>query len=327
MAKLPKLYRKYRYGHQKWMGYSDFWFNQPTPSIYEVPKLNETFSAEEKLTQLTEPWNRLKIFNDKYNPTASRLPEYYKKFYWEWKHAPKTPVHVVDQKGNFRLSLDGTTVEEVHTDEVQVVYPREVDQGLWGGEGVVKGYKNLGRYKGEVARYWFPHLQKTAVYSDILDRYVELHATERALDLIDDATGLDHYILQTSHADLNSLLAFRLKREMLLALLRGTVPGDEERRQRVLQTYGHYASIPEEEADWLGLSLEEAVRRQEAREEEARRPLPYKADFRSQLVAYLEEAREAQRAEEAHAKREEEESSWIGKYNPFKSGSTTKEEK
>jgi len=327
MAKLPKLYKKYRLGHQKWMGYSDFWFNQPTPSDYLVPKLHEQLSPEEKLTQLTEPWNRLKIFNDKYNETASRLPEYYKKFFWEWKHAPKTPVHIVDQKGNFRLSLDGNTVEEVHNDAVQVVYPEESNQGLWGGEGVVKGYKNVSKYKGEVARYWWPALQKTAVYSEILDRYIEVHATERALDLIDDATGLDHYILSTPHADLNSVLAFRLKREMLLALHRDTIPGDEQRRRRVRETYARYVTIPEEEVEWLGLTLKEAVEKQELEEAARRRPVPYKEDFRSQLVAYLRESRAAEEAEAAVEQREEEESSWIGKYNPFKSKSSEKEDK
>lgn len=43
-----------------------------------------------------------------------------------------------------------------------------------------------------------------------------------------------------------------------------------------------------EEADWLGLTLEEAIKKQQ-RMEEAVEPVPLKHEFRQQLLQYLEE--------------------------------------
>ncbi|CAF88924.1 unnamed protein product, partial [Tetraodon nigroviridis] len=143
---------------------------------------------------------------------------------------------------------------------------------------------------------WKPQLFKRELYSEILDHKFTITVTARTLDLIDAAYGFDFYILKTPKEDLNSKLGMDLKRAMLLRLARRSTelyPNDPARRDRV---YGKYKvgrpcskknclffisfclptdvyaflclsfeqqfEIPEEEAEWVGLNLEEAVEKQ-----------------------------------------------------------------
>lgn len=69
-------------------------------------------------------------------------------------------------------------------------------QGLWGGEGVVQGLVKKAKYRSPVPRFWIPNFFKTVVYSEILDKYLSVVATERALALIDEHAGLDSYLLK-----------------------------------------------------------------------------------------------------------------------------------
>ena len=87
---------------------SAFFFNKIKPSIFIIPKVGEKVSAETKLKEITKPWLMLKVFND--NEQSENLPEHYKRFYWNWKHGPKTPVHYDHQKGNFKLGADRVSV-------------------------------------------------------------------------------------------------------------------------------------------------------------------------------------------------------------------------
>lgn len=59
--------------------------------------------------------------------------------------------------------------------------PPEADLGLWGGEGVVKGWIESKPYtkKKVLPRYWvprlfFPTLKKAVFFSEILDKYLEV---------------------------------------------------------------------------------------------------------------------------------------------------------
>jgi len=271
--------------------HSKFFFEKFDPTPYVVPRLNQKLTAEEKYAQITTPWLRLKVFHDKRNPWASRLPDHYKKFYWEWKHGPKSIVHSIPVKGNFRMSEDGKRVEEIKQENIKVVYPDNVNDGLWGGEGVVKGYRELGRFKGEKADYWFPDLYSSVLYSEVLDKHMNVVVTQRLLNLVDDHKGLDNYLLKTPYADINSVLGFKLKREILSALVHKThYPDDAATHEEMLVKYKEFL-IPATEVEWLGLTLDEAVAKQRAIEEQQRleeiRPL--KHEFRTQLISYLEE--------------------------------------
>lgn len=83
-------------------------------------------------------------------------------------------------------------------------------EGLWGGESVVKGYveskpftrkKILPRHW--VPKLWFPEIMDQIVYSEILDKYFKFTVTLRALRLIDEAHGLDYYLLKSPEIDVS----------------------------------------------------------------------------------------------------------------------------
>lgn len=81
---------------------------------------------------------------------------------------------------------------------IPVLYPNECHQGLWGGEGIVKGFQKRDPTRRRVPHFWFPTLLRSVVYSEILDKHMTIIMTQRALDLIHENYGLDHYILKVT---------------------------------------------------------------------------------------------------------------------------------
>lgn len=75
-------------------------------------------------------------------------------------------------------------------------YPKEIDEGIWGGEAVVMGFVKKTKYKRRFRRYWVPELKKSVVHSEILDKYMRTVVTERTMELIHSHHGFDHYILK-----------------------------------------------------------------------------------------------------------------------------------
>ena len=80
---------------------------------------------------------------------------------------------------------------------IPVIYPDQFHKGLWGGEGVVKGQlmpppsKHQPNYGKIVPKYWWPKLHHTVVYSEVLDKHIEMHATDRGAGLVDKHNGFD----------------------------------------------------------------------------------------------------------------------------------------
>lgn len=117
----------------------------------------------------------------------------------------------------------------------------EQDQGLWGGEGIVKGYFESGPKlrKKILPRHWiprlyFPHIREALLYSEILNKHMKIMVTERTLNLIDEAYGFDNYLLSTANIDLNSKLGVDLKRQLLLSLAKKNYyPDDSERHEYI----------------------------------------------------------------------------------------------
>ncbi|KAG7160762.1 39S ribosomal protein L28, mitochondrial-like isoform X3 [Homarus americanus] len=269
------------------------------------------YSAAAIRESLTKPWNAIRLFQlDSY---IGRVPEHYKKFYWEWKCAPKSPVHYVPRKGLFRRYGNGS-VQAVQNVPLLLLQPKELHEGIWGGEAIVKGFLKRNPTRRRVPHYWVPTIKTSVVYSEILDRYMNVHVTERALSLIDKHYGLDYYILQTSPADLMSELALKLRREMLLALVRGTLyPNNPAKKQEILDKYKDYI-IPEEEADWFGLTTKEAATKQKLIEDRANVPQPLKNSFRAEFIEYLKEKQEEEEQKKIESPSE---GSWISRVNPF----------
>ncbi|KAK6029438.1 ribophorin II [Ostertagia ostertagi] len=265
------------------------------------PRAVITWDKAERIRRNEEIWA---------NPDSivHRLPEHYCKRYWDNLLRDATPVHY--RPPTSRLYWDPVRKVEVEAENfpLLVIYPPEADQGLWGGEGVVKGWRESRPYtkKKVLPRHWiprlyFPALKRQILYSEILNKHMEVTVTERTLRLIEQNFGLDYYILRTAEID----LASKLKREMLLTLAKETYyPEDEERHNYIKEKYAEFV-IPVEEADWVGLDLNEAARKQQEIEEQ-RVPEPMKFKFERELVARLQAGTDLIANEEEFAPKTEE---------------------
>lgn len=251
------------------------------------------------------------------------LPDHYKKRVLEFLTTTPKPVHWIPDERKFKLDVNGkpTPVQNV---PIPVRYPQQCNEGLWGGEGIVQGFikkklksKNL-MHGMRLPRLWLPKLHKEILYSEILDQWMSITVTKRTLNLIDEVYGLDHYILGTSERDLNSQLGMKLKREMLLALARKSMyPNDPKRRDLIYERYKKY-EIPEEEAEWIGLPVEEAVQKGRELEEKSNPVVPLKEIFIKQLLHDLKEGKDFKAIQEDEKENyKEKPKTWKDKLNPF----------
>lgn len=215
------------------------------------------------------------------------LPKHYKSRCLEYMLREPTPVHWFADPRKYKLDKYGTRLPVVNH-PIQVRYPVQCNKGLWGGEGIVQGSSKKKIYSTRVPRVWFPQIYNRALYSEILDQWFSIPVTMRAMYLIDDAYGLDSYILGTHERDLNSKLGMDLKRKLLVALAKQSLyPDNPEKREKILKKYEKYI-IPLEEAEWVGLSIQEAL--QKAKEIQSAKPVvPLKEIFKKQLVEQLHE--------------------------------------
>ncbi|XP_061918013.1 39S ribosomal protein L28, mitochondrial isoform X1 [Entelurus aequoreus] len=216
-------------------------------------------------------WNALKMKEG----IKARLPEHYLK---SLEQKEPTAVHWKPLGVNYRLNPKTGQKERVQDIPIPIYYPPESQDGLWGGEGWISGYRyaNNDKMSNRVKKTWKPQLFKRELYSEILDHKFTITVTHRTLDLIDAAFGFDLYILKTPKEDLSSKLGMDLKRAMLLRLARKNTqlyPDDPVRREKVYNKFKQQFEIPEEEAEWVGLTLEEAVEKQRQLEVKPPEPL------------------------------------------------------
>ncbi|XP_018360705.1 PREDICTED: 39S ribosomal protein L28, mitochondrial isoform X2 [Trachymyrmex cornetzi] len=253
---------------------------------------------------------------------GSELPEEYKKFWKEWKLQPSAAVHYIKKEGLFERNETTEEVYPVQNVPIPVIYPKEVDNGLWGGEAIVQGFKKKGTYKRRVPHFWIPSLNKSVVYSEVLDTYMKVVITQRALRLIHENYGFDHYLLKTPACDLKSLLALRLKRQILIALADKTLyPNDPKKHTEVYAKYEQYLSAyTRKEIEWYGLTYDEACKKWVRLN--AEQPQPLKIQYRSELITKLKENK-IKEAENVNVVSPEETSSWLNKLNPFSKSSKT----
>lgn len=215
-------------------------------------------------------WDALKLKQGIY----ARLPKHYLK---SLEQKDPTPVHWKPLGVQYRANPKTGHKERVQDVPIPVYYPPQSQDGLWGGEGWISGfrYANNDKMSTRLKKTWKPQLFKRELYSEILEHKFTITVTARTLDLIDAACGFDFYILSMSKEDLNSKLGMDLKRAMLLRLARRNTelyPADPVKRGEVYNKYKQF-EIPEEEAEWLGLSLEEAVEKQRQLEHKEPEPL------------------------------------------------------
>ncbi|XP_011868330.1 PREDICTED: 39S ribosomal protein L28, mitochondrial [Vollenhovia emeryi] len=246
---------------------------------------------------------------------GAELPKEFKKFWNEWMSRPPAAVHYIKQEGTYWRNEETEEVFRVQNVALPLTYPKEIDHGIWGGEAIVQGFKKKGKYKRRVPHFWIPHLKKSVVYSEVLDSHMSVVVTNRTIKLIHENYGFDHYLLKTPACDLRSLLALRLKRQILIALADKTLyPDDPKKRAEVYATYEHYLSAyTREEIEWYGLSFKEACKKWIKLNETE--PQPLKIQYRSELIAKLKENKieEAENVDVVSP----EKTSWLNKLNPF----------
>ncbi|KAL0120254.1 hypothetical protein PUN28_008132 [Cardiocondyla obscurior] len=255
------------------------------------------------------------------NGIGALLPEAYKKFWREWKLTQPAAVHYIKKEGTYIRNDETEEVFPVQNVPLPLLYPKEINNGIWGGEAIVQGFKKKGMFKRRVPHFWFPHLKKSIVYTEVLDTYMRVVVTHRTIKLIHENYGFDHYLLKTPACDLRSELALKLKRQILIALADKTLyPDNPEKRTEVYAKYEQYLSAyTREEIEWYGLTFEEACKKWKALNETT--PQPLKIQYRSELIAKLKEnkIKEAENVDVVSSG----ETSWLNKLNPFTTSSKT----
>lgn len=175
---------------------------------------------------------------------ASKLPPAYHKFLAEYNE-PRTPVHYIPQPGKYVRNEETGIVTPVQNTPIELLFPNESHQGIWGGEAVIKGFKKPQYNKRRVPHWWVPVLRKEVVRSEILNKFMSLQVTGRTIELIHKHYGFDNYILDTKASDLQSYLALSLKREMIKAIQNGLpdLADEPEKQKELLDKYKHYGDL------------------------------------------------------------------------------------
>ncbi|CAG4940416.1 unnamed protein product [Colias eurytheme] len=247
---------------------------------------------------------------------ASELPAAYKKFWHEWKVLKPAAVHFIPQDSKWkRDELTGETLP-VQNVPIPLKYPPEIHEGIWGGEAIIKGFQKRDLKKRRVPHYWVPVLKRTVVKSEVLNTHLSVTVTDRTIKLINDHYGFDHYLLKTPACDLVSMLALKLKKQILIELMNGCPrhAHDPAKQKEIYEEYKTYlSSYTPEEVEWYGLTWYEALSKV-AKMKEANKPVPLKSVYRKNLVEKLKAA-----GIEAKPSADEISSttSWLSKMNPF----------
>lgn len=208
-------------------------------------------------------------------------------------------------------------IRPVQNIPIPLMMPREAENQIWGGEGIVRGFQKRTPYKRRVPHFWVPVLRRSVVKSEILNEYLAVVVTDRTMSLIHDSHGFDHYLLKTPACDLKQLLPLRLKRRVLETLQAGCPnwAGSPTKQKQLIEEYKKYLDqYTSEEIEWYGYSYQEALTKLEQKIEEDNVDIPHKIIFREKL---LEQLKSAGIAEANEGPAEGVSKSWMSKLNPF----------
>ena len=226
-------------------------------------------------------------------PVLRNIPLHFRDYYQTWKRGPTEHIHSVPNTATFEKDEFGE-IYPVQNPRVYVIYPDQFHQGLWGGEGVIKGLLkrkdgNHRNFTPPSAKYWWPRLFEGVVHSEILDAHIDIVCTKRGIKLVDISEGFDNYLLKTPVNEIYATGLLRIKRELLLKLSDSNnfttkMGGDPA----VYEKYQKFA-VTHHEADWHGLTFIEALRKQSRIEalEAENSIIPDKLKYRKELVEML----------------------------------------
>lgn len=234
-------------------------------------------------------WRKLNRFG---SGLGARLPEAYKKFWYEWKVQEPAAVHYIPKEGMFERNEVTGIVTPVQNVRIPLQRVPEEHLGIWGGEAIIKGFQKRNPYKRRVPHFWVPTLKRSVVRSEILNEFFSMTVTDRTLRLIIDHHGFDHYLLKTLACDLRSQLALKLKQRMLDELQKGCPAWKEnpQRQKEISTEYGKYLEqFTAEEIEWYGLGWDEAIKKIRQNINAENPIIPHKVLFRSRLIEQLKE--------------------------------------
>lgn len=255
-----------------------------------MQEISEMSAGTPQGAGLLRGWRRLGRFE---TGLGVRLPEAYKKFWNEWKNQKPAAVHYVPKEGTFERDEATGLVRVIQNVAIPIQRIPEEHQGIWGGEGIIKGFQKRTPLKRRVPHFWVPTLKRSAVRSEILNDHFSVTVTDRTIRLILESRGFDHYLLMTPACDLRSELALKMKQKMLLDLSEGCPnwKDDPKRQAEVLEEYGKYLeNYTQEEIEWYGLNWSEAIKKMSRMIELENTVVPHKLIFRSRLLEQLKEA-------------------------------------
>lgn len=224
---------------------------------------------------------------------AAQLPDAYKKFWREWRSTLATAVHYIPKEGKFERNEITGLVTPVQNVRIPLKAVPEENEGIWGGEAIIKGFQKRTPTKRRVPHYWVPTLKRSAVRSEVLNEYFSMTVTDRTIRLIMENHGFDHYLLKSPACDLRSLLALKLKQRILQSLQDGCPAwqSNPKRQQEVKKEYDQYLqNYTPEDIEWYGLSWEEALQKLKEQQIAENPVVPQKIIFREQLIEQLRAA-------------------------------------
>ncbi|ORY91839.1 ribosomal L28 family-domain-containing protein [Syncephalastrum racemosum] len=96
---------------------------------------------------------------------------------------------------------------------------QRAQRGLFGGKHIQFGNNNPFSKK-KTRRTWLPNVQSKKLYSDALQKFIDLKVTTSILRTIDKKGGLDRYLLDTRDKNLFSEKALELKGQITRSLQR-----------------------------------------------------------------------------------------------------------
>ncbi|CAG2102226.1 unnamed protein product [Medioppia subpectinata] len=236
----------------------------------------------------------------------ARLPDHYYE-YQKRLNYPSSRVHDRPKDIDYYdlvYNKQRHKVERVADTPIPVIYPPEADVGIWGGEGIVKGYVKPRKYfeAGKIRpKYWFPNLKRAVFYSEILDKYFRTICTRRTLELVDKHYGFDSYILSFV-----TLLYHDKYRDCLIPDFK-----DPKHCEEMVDKYRD-CLIPEEEAEWVGLSVRDAMVKQKLIDAKANKAIPLKATLTQELIEELQKMKDS--GELDIIMKDEDKTNWFNKF-------------
>lgn len=93
---------------------------------------------------------------------------------------------------------------------------KQSDQGLYGGLKIASG-NHVAESEARARRKWRPNIQRNPLYSEALDRTLEIKVSTRVLRTIDKVGGLDEYLLGQKSQRIKDLgmMGWKLRWELM----------------------------------------------------------------------------------------------------------------